>query len=195
MHWQDLKQRLQQSSLATMADPSRTAQRKQEVYRQRAIRFASRDASARVDAAHVPTLVFALGDQHFGIPLRQVAQVYPTRSLTPVPRVPSWVLGIASFDNQIRSVIGLAELLETPCQANPSGGHVLLVRGAESAVAVQVDHVDEIQSIDFGQLSAVDESARAARARFARGVTPQHVVILCADALVAQTTAPLGHRF
>lgn len=187
--WDDLKQRLQQATLATADASSHDEQRKRDIYRQRATRFATPATTDEPRHHHVPTLVFRLGDQPFGIPLRQVAQVYPARSLTPVPKAPSWVLGIANFETQIRAVIDLADLLNVSRDRADRGGNVLLVRCSEGTVAAQVDRIDEVQDVVFDQLADPDQHSSPARSGLIRGVTPQHVPILRGEALVMQTAS------
>ena len=191
-HWDGLKYRLQQTSLATAEAPERDEKRTRELYRQRADRLAAPvDESERCAGQRVPTLVFLLGEGQFGIPLRHVAQVCPARPLTPVPGAPAWLLGVAAFDAQIRSVVDMATLLETAAEPPVrTGGHLLLVRAADGTVAVRVDRVEEVRLVDFADLSASDRGSAATAQPLIQAATPQHLAIVCAETLVSQTLSP-----
>lgn len=183
--WDELKQRLQQTTLAMQTTASRDGQRRDEIFRQRAARLAEPADQENRNGDTTRTLLFGLGDQQFGISLKHVQQVYPMRPLTPVPHAPAFVLGIASFETQIRSVIDLRELLNPSYERSEQeerGRNILLLHDSGGAVAVQVDRVEEIQNIDLAQLSAPDQPLD--RASFVLGVTPEHVIILSAEAFI-----------
>lgn len=186
--WDDLKQRLQQSTRATQGATTRDQQRMHELYRQRAVRLAMPAAKDEPGRETTRTLIFVLGDQLFGIPLCHVAQVYPACPLTPVPRAPSWVLGIANFEAQIRSVIDLANLLDSPGGNTETAGNILLIRCPTGTTAIRVDRVEEVQNIDFAQLT-VPEPSETASIRLVRGMTPEQVAIVSAEALLTQLTS------
>lgn len=188
--WDGLKQRLQHTTLAMQAASSRDSQRTGEIYRQRAALLATPRTPTDSSRNIMPALVFALGDQHFGIPLSQVVQVYPSCSLTPVPRTPSWVLGIANFESQIRSVIDLAKLLDLPADRPQAAGNILLVRCSAGTVTVRVDRVEDVQKISQDQLVAPDQQSNPSQLRLIRGVTPEHLAILSVDAIFAHTASP-----
>lgn len=188
--WDDLKRRLQQTTLAAQGSASRDWLRKGEIYRQRALQFAARTTRIESSRNTAPVLVFTLGDQRLGIPLAQVAQVYPACALTPVPRTPSWVLGIGNFESQIRSVIDLAALLELSSECAEMAGNILLLRCAAGTAAARVERVDEVQNVDFDQLVVSDEHPGSAHVKLICGATPEHLLIISVDGLLAHLHSP-----
>lgn len=192
VRWAALRERLQHATLAVQVASSREQERKHEIFRQRAAHLAAPRSPAESGRKIVQTLVFSLGEQRFGIPLCHVGQVYPAPILTFVPRAPAWVLGIASFESQIRSVIDLAALLKLSASRVSDQASVLLVRCSAETVAVRVDKVEEIQKVDFDDLAAPDQQSILSQTRMVRGLTQEHLAILSVETLIALTASPNG---
>lgn len=190
--WDDLKRRVRQTSLARESASCRDQQRKTEIFQQRAALLAARRTQGDAGRGTTPVLVFVLGDQRFGIPLSNAAQVYPVCSLTPVPRTPSWMLGIANLASQIRSVIDIAELLNLPADRPQAAGNILLMRCSAGTVAARVDGVEEVQKVDLDHLVIPDPQSETASANLIRGVTPEHLVILSVESLIEYTALSAG---
>jgi chemotaxis signal transduction protein len=190
--WDDLKQRLQQTMLTTQHTSSRDLQRKTDAYRQRAALLAAPKSADNASVRHTQTLIIMLGEQRFGIPLHHVMQVYPDRPLTHIPRTPSWISGIANFEGLVRAVIDLAELLNVSVHSLEEGGKYLLVRSLAKTAMLRVSTVEGIRNVDFNQLVAPDQQSDAAKPGLIVGLTSDHLIILCVNALLEQMASPSG---
>lgn len=98
-------------------------------------------ALARV--ATTPVLLCLCGEDRYGLPLGEVAQVIPARAFTPVPGASEAVLGLVALSGRVVSVIGLAAAMGRPASRGEPSGHFVVLRGG-AAVALAVDRVEGI---------------------------------------------------
>ena len=100
--------------------------------------------------------VLGAGAERFGVPARAVRAIAPLPTLTRLPGLPAWMLGIATFSGEILSVIDLGAWLEVERCGAPafvawiatlSGGLGLAVEAVHGFRAV---HDDEIADATTG---------------------------------------------
>lgn len=185
LRWQDLKRRLQSTALTAQNDPARDAQRQADVFSQRAAVLAAPRLQSQPSPSIIETLVFSLADRRFGIPLRYITQAYSYRPLTPVPNAAPWMLGLASFDSRISSVVDLAVLLDVSKTRNAQAGTFLQMRASAHTLIVRIDSIAGVQKLDFDQLVAPDPQNETANSRLISGVSPERLAVLCPEALIA----------
>jgi len=91
-------------------------------------------------------VVFCLGAEFFAVPSKKVSEVVQMLSITPLPNVPEWLLGIANLRGSVISVVGLQKLLGTPDAALSSKSKfiVLKLQDFSASVALAVDRLSEI---------------------------------------------------
>jgi len=91
-------------------------------------------------------VVFCLGAEFFAVPSKKVSEVVQMLSITPLPNVPEWLLGIADLRGSVISVVGLQKLLGTPDAALSSKSKfiVLKLQDFSASVALAVDRLSEI---------------------------------------------------
>ncbi|KQP29008.1 chemotaxis protein CheW [Methylobacterium sp. Leaf100] len=124
-----------------------------EAARRRALReartraLAGRDRAAGQRVTLRSFLVCACGEDRYGLPLAQVAQVLPARPVTAVPDAPDALLGVVALSGRVVSLLGLARALGRPGAAEPGAGHIVVLRGGAAAVALAVDRVEGVVAI------------------------------------------------
>ena len=110
-------------------------------------------------------LVFYIGPDRYGLPLRAIARVLPVVALKQLPLAPGYVAGLMDLHGEPVPVIDLSRLAGvTPEQVwfdtriilvdYPAGG------GGTRALGLQAEHVAGIDSIDPGALreSGIDSA-------------------------------------
>jgi purine-binding chemotaxis protein CheW len=154
-------------------------------------RHAARDTRIREEAPNAQRLlVFALGGSSYALPIERVREIVRHRPITPVPGLPSEVLGVISLRGQIMQVIDpRARLALAP--ANPGArSRIVVAHDGEGRVAgILVDSVEEVVKVAedgmcearAGQGSAVEGIYRH-RGRFVSIVDLDRVMDVDADA-------------
>lgn len=109
---------------------------------ERTAALARRGVTASGSEAGLDHLVCACGSERYGIPVTAVAQVLPTRPLTPMPGAVPALLGLIALSGRIVGVLGLARALGRP-EPDGDAGHLVVLRGsaASQPLALAVDRV------------------------------------------------------
>ena len=81
----------------------------------------------------------------YGIAVDRVREIVRMRHLTPVPRTPSWLLGVISLRGEMVEVLDLRDRLGSIRSEPTRRSRIVVLRGPDHQVAgVLVDGVDEV---------------------------------------------------
>lgn len=99
------------------------------------------------NAGELKMVTFALGQQTFGIDMRSLIEIREWAAPTPLPSVPSYILGVTNLRGTVVPIVGLAERLGwTPSEIH-SRSCVLVVTIAGKQAGFLVDEVNDIVGI------------------------------------------------
>jgi purine-binding chemotaxis protein CheW len=104
-------------------------------------------------------VVFCLGEKFFGVSSDKVSEVAQRLSITPLPNVPDWLVGIADLRGRIISVVILEKLLGAP-GANFSPKTKFIVLKSQkfpASVAVAADKLSEIVVIKNEEIHLIKD--------------------------------------
>lgn len=95
-------------------------------------------------------MVFLVGETQFAIPVEGIREIAQQPKVTPIPRAPSWLSGVANFRGTVLSVIDLRNLLHIENVQPTVGQKVIVVndKKLDCQAAVSVDRVLGIREID-----------------------------------------------
>jgi purine-binding chemotaxis protein CheW len=108
-------------------------------------------------------LVFGLDDGLYAIAVERIREIVRFRELTPVPRAPSWMLGVMALRGEVVEVVDLRRRLGLPASEADRSSRIIVLHGdADRVTGVLVDSVSVVHrasedSITSGQGS--DESS------------------------------------
>jgi purine-binding chemotaxis protein CheW len=111
------------------------------------------------DDARVDLLMVRLGVEVFAFEAVHITSIRPMEALTPVPRVPAWVAGVANVSGRILSVIDLRAFLSLPGSSSEAAFLVI----AESKNMEIGFVVDEVLSVTSLPQSDLQEGGQASR--------------------------------
>ena len=77
-------------------------------------------------------LLFAIGTERFGVPLRNVREIARYPNVTELPRTAAWLRGVANFRGQIMSVTDLRIMFRIPSERQSTSEKIIVVRGIQS---------------------------------------------------------------
>lgn len=91
-------------------------------------------------------IVFFLDTEIFAVPSKQVAEIFQPLAITPLPNIPSWLLGVANFRNEIISVVDLQKLWNKEDTSISPKSKLVVVRSEndDSRIAFQIDKFSEL---------------------------------------------------
>jgi purine-binding chemotaxis protein CheW len=104
-------------------------------------------ASARV--GHAEVLVFRVGNEHFAVELGAVEEAIDIPPIHHVPEMPDAMLGVITVRGSLTSLYSPRRVLGSP-QAD--GQSALVFRRARARVALSIDDVDDVLTLDLTTL-------------------------------------------
>jgi purine-binding chemotaxis protein CheW len=134
-------------------------------------------------------VVFKLDDVFFAFAAENVSEVGRPPQTTPLPFVPSWLLGITNLRGDILSVVDFQEFIGRVSLMMSQKPKMLIIQSLkeEMKVALIVDQLREIISLQSDQISPQPETLDKKIAPFLQGIAPyngQRLWILDAEKLL-----------
>lgn len=123
-------------------------------------------------------VVFKLGDDHYALPLTQVARVVRMVAVTPAPDKPPWMLGIIDVAGQIAPVIDLRRRFAYPARPPALTDRLLIVQSAGQSMALMVDEVLKVLEPTAAQLDAAPRTLARSQPLRATIREAEHLILV-----------------
>jgi purine-binding chemotaxis protein CheW len=127
----------------------------------------------REEGEQLAMLVFCLGHEAYAFETRYASDIRPASPITRVPRVPAYFAGVTHLRGRILSVLDLGRFLELEEQdqdQEPPPRHLLVVEQENVELAMLVDEVLVVRSIDLDRLQPADDALPGLSGQYVRGV-------------------------
>jgi purine-binding chemotaxis protein CheW len=174
--WAEVRRRLAQAGEA-VANAAISSARARAIMDDRAQRLARKAPAQRAGDA-LEVLTFVLGQERYAVETRYAREVVRLANITPVPGVPSFVMGVTNYRGQILCVLDVRLLLDAPA-AGVTNLSRLIVLGAGSAeFGVLADRADEIRSLHADEILASPAAVIGTGREYVRGVTRDALTVL-----------------
>lgn len=138
---------------------------------------------------HRQLITFQIGQQYLGVDIMAIREIRAWTPTTLLPHSPAHVRGVVNLRGTVLPVVDLSARLGWGL-AEPTGRHVIIVvQIAQQLNGLIVDAVNDIVTIDVGQLQPPPELAANASVRFLEGLVPvedRMVMVLDLDRLAAE---------
>jgi purine-binding chemotaxis protein CheW len=133
-------------------------------------------------------VVFALGDEEYALPIQQVQEIIRYSEPRAVASAEPWIRGVISLRGKIIPVFDLGVRLGI--LAEPADEQkIVIVETSSGTAGVVVDEVEEVLTVDAGQLDEVPGAGSQAIDGIAR-IGDRLVVLLAPDRLLAGVADP-----
>lgn len=158
----------------------------QDLLRQRAEQYAKpiqRETGA-VDAASI--LTFDLGHERYGIDVSCVRSVRPAPAITPIPNTPVFYRGVVNLRGKIITVLDLRAFFGMEAADIAATRELIVVNAAALELAVLAQHVHGVDAVPLSTIQPIESI------RYARGVTPDRLIILNIEQLFEDERLIIG---
>lgn len=103
-------------------------------------------------------VLFALGDEVFGLPVERVTSIIRYESPTPVPHAPDYIEGVINMRGRIVPVVDLAHRLYGARVERTPGARIIVTETASGLVGFAVSSAHEVARIPFGSVMPAPDS-------------------------------------
>jgi purine-binding chemotaxis protein CheW len=129
-------------------------------------------------------VIFALGEESYGIGATHVENIYPLEGLTPVPCTPDFVVGIVNLRGRIFPVIDLHSFMGLDAITVDENTQVIAVSVAGLEVGLLANDVQSVGTLSLSNLEPALPTVTHIAAEYTRGVTPDMIVLLDLEAIM-----------
>lgn len=181
--------RYQPTSGPLPSAPDRTA----EVLAARARLLARPLDAAELEGPTIQILGFEAGGDRFALPAESIVTVISPVQPTPVPGMPTWLVGAVGVRGRVVAVVRPDQFLGTGLGAEEPDGRstAVLVADATGEVALLVDRLDPVESIASSATRPLPAGTSDVVGRASRGIIDGRLV-LDTDGLIAAIRSALG---
>lgn len=181
--WEKARARLEQTRWALEAGGELPRDEVKRILRERAQALAKPLEEAPTPAEGLELLVFSLAGERYGIETAHVLEVLPLRDLIPVPRTPSFVLGVVNHRGRILPVLDLRRLFDLAGQEVAERSRVVAVEAGGMTFGVFAEAVIGTVAVGADEVAPPPVILTRDRQAFLRGVTGEIVAVLDLEAL------------
>ncbi len=134
-----------------------------------ALTRAAVSAPAETDALHV---VFRVGAAEYALAASQVVQMESFVGATPVPGVPSWVIGLMQVRGRVVPVLDLRARFGVAAVSDADDGdaRVIIASSGDRVVGLRVDRAREVLVVPAGAIQPVPPALEHTSAGFIRAI-------------------------
>lgn len=155
------------------------------ILKKRAIDLAREPEPERDASKIVEIIEFKLGGESYGIELAFVREVYPLKHFTPLPGVPSFILGIVNVRGQILPVVDLRKFLNLPENGMGELDKVIILRDDHIEFGILADAINGTKAIFTEDVLPVPPTVTGIGEEYLKGVTKERLIVLYAERLLS----------
>lgn len=115
-------------------------------------------------------IVFALGNEEYGIEVDQVRTIERMMPMTRVPNTYSFVRGVINLRGVVIPIIDLRERFGMPTGEATDNTRIIIVSVKEIEVGFIVDSANDVIDVDTADIESPPEIVGGIRAKYLRGV-------------------------
>jgi len=168
----------QPASYAGLVTAGVAQDEKKRILRERAKKLAQRPDTEGRDQESVEVIEFMLAHERYAVEVEYVREVYPLKDLTPVPCVPSFVLGIINVRGQVISVVDVKEFFDLPRTEITDGHRVIIVGNELMELGIVSDAVLGEKKVPMEVIQSDTSALMGLREGYVRGVTTDRLIII-----------------
>jgi purine-binding chemotaxis protein CheW len=129
-------------------------------------------------------LEFVLAGEHYALEFSYVREVCPLKELTPLPCVPSFVLGITNLRGQIVSVLDFKRFFDLPRVGLSDLNKVIVLADGGMEFGLLADAIVGLRQLPRSMLQPPLPTLSGIRADYLKGVTVERLIVLEAARLI-----------
>lgn len=175
--WAALHRRIEASRAGSAEAVLPSPAEQERILKERARVLSEPPQAGRHTADELEFVVFALGEEQYGIESLFLREVTMAAVITPLPTAPAWIAGLFNLRGQILPVIDLKRFFELPATAFDETRAVLLLDDGRMEFGIATDGV-----LGIARASRAGLQPRLAttgvREEYLKGITPGRVALL-----------------
>jgi purine-binding chemotaxis protein CheW len=155
------------------------------ILKNRAIVMAQEHEQIRETSMKIEIIEFTLAGECYCIESAFVREVYPLKDFTPLPGVPSFILGIVNVRGQILPVVDLKKFFNLPEKGLGELNKVIILRDDRLEYGILADAVNGTKIIYREEVLPVPPTVTGIGEEYLKGVTKENLIVLNVEKLLS----------
>ncbi|MBC8413903.1 MAG: chemotaxis protein CheW [Nitrospira sp.] len=151
---------------------------------ERALRLAIDDRADDSAAVMIELIEFTLSYEKYALESRYVREIVSLQDITPLPLVPSYVLGIINLRGQILSVLDIRKLMSLPEKGLTDINRVIVLQDGEIEFGLLADRIQGIRHVDADRVRHSITGLTAETERYLLGIDESRTIIIDAGKML-----------
>jgi purine-binding chemotaxis protein CheW len=156
-----------------------------KLLRMRAAVMAREPVQVNATGIILDVITFTLATETYAIEAAFVREVYPLNDFTPLPGVPSYILGIINVRGEIMPVVNLKKFFNLPEQGLGNLNKVIILRNDNMEFGILADDVCGTEAISTDAIKPLPPTVSAIGEVYLMGVTRENIIVLNAEKLLS----------
>jgi purine-binding chemotaxis protein CheW len=148
------------------------------ILKNRAMEMAREPEEQKASSVIGDFLIFALADETYGIESAFVSEVYSLRDFTPLPGVPSFVLGIINVRGKILPVVDLKRFFNLSEEGLGELKKVIIVHNQNMELGILADSISRMKTFPYDAIEISPVSVTGIGSDYIKGIATGNVIIL-----------------
>ncbi len=127
------------------------------------------EAAYEEDAQKDKFLTFSLGNEYYGIEIKQVTEIIGIQAITGVPELPEYIKGIVNLRGKIIPVMDVRLRFKKPFREYNDRTCIIVIDIQEVSIGLIVDSVSEVLSIPGDDIVPPPDVSKGAN-RYIKGI-------------------------
>jgi len=151
----------------------------------RALAMAKEPEKQRDASSILEVIEFTLASEKYGVPSKYVREVFPLKEFTPLPGVPSYILGIVNIRGQILPLVDLKKFFDFPLKGIGELNKVIVIQDDRMEFGILADEVIGTKAVYREDILPVPNTVSGIGEKYLEGVTKERLIILDLEALLS----------
>lgn len=113
---------------------------------------------------------FKLGEEEYAIDIMRIKEITPLLDLTPIPRAPSYILGILSLRGNILPIFDAKKKMGLPDTVLTEKARIIVLKNEDEQVGLLVDSITSAAQIPEKSIEPPPSIIRGVEAEYVKGI-------------------------
>ena len=137
------------------------------------------------DRKYIDVIQFRLSSELYAIESKYVKEALPLKDFTPLPGIPSFILGVVNVRGKILSIMNLKKFFDLPGNDLGELNKLIIIRNVNMRFAILADEIIGITKIDEEDIQLTIPTLEGYKEKHIKGITKDCVVVLDGEKLLS----------
>lgn len=165
-----------ESRLQEIFDPK--LDQKNKIFKKRAMVLAQEIDQKVEREEKLNILEFFISKEKYAVEIQYITKVFSLQDLTPLPGVPTYIIGVINVHGRIIPVVDLKIFFDLPIKDLSANNKVIVLEVSEACFGILIDELYELVQLPISKMQTSLPTLSGIRGEYLKGITNDQVVVL-----------------